>query len=54
MKQSGSDPVIALCGAGVLGYCIQAFFGISSPISAPYFWIALALLTHQIQMDVKE
>ena len=54
VKRSGNDPVIALCGAGVLGYCIQAFFGISSPISAPYFWIALALLTHQIQMDRKE
>ena len=36
----------ALCGGAVLGYCIQAFFGLSSPISTPFFWFALALL-HQ-------
>ena len=51
VKRSGSDPVTALCGAGVLCYGIQAFFGISSPISAPYFWITLALLAHQINAD---
>lgn len=32
-----------------MGYCIQAFFGISSPISAPYFWVALAFLSAQIK-----
>ena len=35
---------VAVCGCAVLGYCIQAFFGISSPISTPYLWMALALL----------
>jgi len=35
---------VAVCGCAVLGYCIQAFFGISSPISAPYLWMALAML----------
>ena len=35
---------VAVCGCAVLSYCIQAFFGISSPISTPYLWMALALL----------
>lgn len=35
---------VAMCGGAVLGYCIQAFFGLSSPISTPFFWLALALL----------
>lgn len=43
------DPAAAICGGAVLGYCIQAFFGITSPISAPYFWIALALLTSRLE-----
>lgn len=44
LRTAGRDPAAALWGGAVLGYCIQAFFGISSPISAPYFWIALGLL----------
>jgi len=34
----------AIAGAGVLFYCIQAFFGISMPITAPFFWACLAIL----------
>ena len=34
----------AAAGAAVLCYAIQALFGISVCISAPYFWIALAIL----------
>ena len=34
----------AICGAGVMGYCVQSFFGISSVVSAPFFWITLGLL----------
>ena len=44
IRRGSSDPVTALCGCAVLGYCIQAFFGISSPITTPYLWLALALL----------
>ena len=43
----------AICGGAVLGYCIQAFFGVTSPISAPYFWIALALLTSRLEYSVE-
>ena len=43
------DPAAAICGGAVLGYCIQACFGVTSPISAPYFWIALALLTNRLE-----
>lgn len=34
----------AIAGAGVLFYCIQAFFGISSCISSPFMWLTLGLL----------
>ena len=44
VKKSPESPVAAICGAGVMGYCVQAFFGISSVVSAPFFWIALGLL----------
>lgn len=37
-------PKAAIAGAGVLFYCIQAFFGISMYIHSIYFWIALAVL----------
>ncbi len=39
----------AVCGGAVLSYCIQAFFGISSLLSAPYFWLALGLLISCLQ-----
>ena len=45
LKNAHARPAAAICGSAVLGYCIQAFFGVSSPISTPYLWIALALLT---------
>lgn len=44
LKNSAKDGVCALLGAAVLAYCIQAFFGISQPITAPYFWCVLAML----------
>lgn len=34
----------AVLGAGVCGYCVQAFFGISMFITAPFFWLTLGLL----------
>lgn len=39
-----NDTVAACAGAAVLCYCVQALFGISVCITAPYFWLALALL----------
>ena len=44
VKKSPGSPEAAVCGAGVLGYCIQAFFGISSVVSAPFLWLMLGLL----------
>ena len=42
LRNGAGDPAAAICGCAALGYCIQAFFGISSPISTPYLWLALA------------
>ena len=38
------DTVCSIGGAAALFYVIQAFFGISSCVSAPLFWLALALV----------
>lgn len=45
-RSADSVAEAAICGSAVLGYCIQAFFGLSSPISAPFFWIAFSLLNN--------
>ena len=38
------EPAVLICGSAMLGYCIQAFFGISMCISTPYLFLAWALL----------
>lgn len=47
VKNSGKDPACAMLGGGVLCYCIQAFFGFSICITAPFFWLALGLLENR-------
>lgn len=49
ITHASEDPVVAICGGAVLGYCIQAFFGISSPITSPFFWIVFALLVRRLR-----
>lgn len=44
IKSSAKNPAAAICGAAILCYCIQAFFGISMLMTAPYFWLAWGLL----------
>lgn len=44
IRTAPENTTAAICGGAVLAYCIQAFFGISSLITAPYFWLALACL----------
>lgn len=51
LKHGHGNPAAAVCGSAVLGYCVQAFFGVSSPISAPYFWLALGLLTASMKFQ---
>ncbi len=48
IKSRGVDPVATAFAAGVICYSIQAFFGISIFISAPYFWIIWALLEQRL------
>jgi len=48
VKRSPENPAAAVCGGAVLGYCIQAFFGIGSPITAPFFWTAFGLLVREL------
>lgn len=54
ISKSVSQPTVALCGGAVLAYCIQAFFGLSSPASAPYFWIMLGGLISTVPTNIKE
>lgn len=41
-----NNSLLAVAGAGVLFYSIQAFFGISMPIVAPYFWACLGIFIY--------
>ena len=42
--RSPKNKLSAIAGAGVLFYCIQALFGISMSITAPFLWAGLAVL----------
>jgi O-antigen ligase len=44
IQRSEADGVAAMLGCGALCYCVQAFFGISTCMTAPFFWITLGLL----------
>ena len=44
IRKSDRRPVAAVCGSAILAYCIQAFFGISCLVSAPYLWIAIGIM----------
>ena len=44
IRRSPSDPAAAALGGAALCYSIQALFGFSMCMTAPFFWLALALL----------
>lgn len=44
IKRGNATAAGAAFGAAVLCYCIQAFFGISMFLTAPFFWMTLGLL----------
>ena len=44
LKESPNNTVVAILGGAALCYCVQAFFGFSMYITAPFIWIILALL----------
>ena len=49
LRISSKDVGAAILGAGVLGFCVQAFGGISCPLTAPFFWLALGLLAGRVE-----
>lgn len=51
VKKADRCSAIAICGSGILGYCIQAFFSISSPISTPFMWLAFGLMMAGISQE---
>lgn len=53
LRAAPGNPGAAVLGAGVLGYCIQAFFSFSVCITAPFFWTALGLLAGCIMENKK-
>ena len=53
IRNAPHNEVVAISGCAVLGYSIQAFFGISSPVSAPFFWLALAWLNSVGEPEIK-
>ena len=53
IKRGNAEPAAAACGAAVLCYCIQALFGISMFLTAPFFWMTLGLLDGSLRPKVK-
>lgn len=49
IRNARKNPAVAIFGAAILAYCIQAFFGISQLITAPFFWCAFALLENSLK-----
>ncbi len=47
LRHQKDDIATAALGGAVLCYSIQAFFSFSMCMTAPYFWLALALLTQR-------
>jgi len=53
-RRSARDSIgVMLGGCAVLGYCAQSFFGLSSPITTPFFWCAWGLLCSSIRSSSK-
>ncbi|QNL44062.1 O-antigen ligase family protein [Oscillibacter hominis] len=48
-RRAASDAAAAVLGGGILCYCIQAFFGISSCITAPALWLMWGLLEQRLE-----
>lgn len=47
VRRGAESCAALLCGAAVLGYCVQALFGISMCLTTPYFLIAWAILENR-------
>jgi O-antigen ligase len=48
------EAAAAVCGAAMLCYCIQAFFGISQSITAIYFWVLWGLSESGLSAGLKQ
>lgn len=48
IRNALKNPTAAIFGAAILTYCIQAFFGISQLITAPFFWCTFALFENSL------
>ena len=53
IRKSDRRPVAAVCGSAILVYCIQAFFGISCLVSAPYLWIVVGIMINDSYAERK-
>lgn len=51
IRNRGESIAVSTLGCAALCYCIQAFFGFSSCITAPYFWVVLALLEKECSIQ---
>ena len=47
VRCAGERSAVLICGSAVLGYCVQAFFGISMCLSTPFLLIAWAMLENR-------
>lgn len=53
VQKASMSTITAICGSALICYSIQAFFGISSPTSAPLFWICFAIVVNDNNIQNK-
>lgn len=53
VRESDRQAITAVCGSAILAYCIQAFFGISCLVSAPYLWIVVGIMINDSYTERK-
>lgn len=51
IKYSEKDAAVAMLGGAALCYCVQAFFGFSMMVTAPFFWVILGLLDKRTKKE---
>lgn len=54
IKNASEKPATAICGSALICYSVQAFFGISSPASAPLFWICFAIVINDSYIQTRK
>lgn len=54
LRKNPQNVPLAVCGGAMLGYSIQAFFGLRMCITAPFFWLCWGLLLASLRPSAED